>query len=1094
MSSVTPASANDGLLPISLSYDVLGRLIESSREQPSGGDPANTFVVYGISVNGNGLALPNLSSTEVAKWAQPLSDSPSSGVAVFSPNPNEPDLSPPDPTDLTSDLWAYADITYLNGLGAAVNSAVVGDNQWLIDTNVYDYVANAGGQVVSTLSAANRIIALDTQQDCADAGAAPIVCQQQSFDRALALSTITVYDPNTPGVVTDTYGPITQIANPSQSGSLIAARTHTHTTYNEGAPADVIQSGAALPTTTSEGAWQTTNGVIPPRTPSSSTGDLDVRVTHTGYDIGFNVPGAVTGWQQRAATSTTVVGSSSGDITTASAISATGFTLASKQPTSNGADAGTTRSWQYSAGAAENGAPALCGNHPGWDGLTCYTAPAAQPTEPAGVTLPTTAIQQYSPLLAPEVSASQSGSDSVTTSITYDNAGRPITTTIASQGGGASVDPTTTAYDPNTGLVASTTRDAASVSTTYDTWGRSIKTTGLDGSSTSTTYNIDSSLLLVQSWFVTNEYTYDVPRTDEQLGDQRGLLTGLSTEVIASSAPEDWRASYGPTGDPVVSLAPNDVQTDSSYDVTGKLTKQAVTADQGVQPLLAPFTQVFSSHGQVVQSTGPSGPAATAGAVYSATASYDAASRLVADSVTASGASTSRSYAWDADSNRTGMTTTRAGRTVQQIGHYNSADMSVETTTTGSSGSSTYTYDSFGRTTTLPGQATTGGNDIQYTWLANGRVNTQSTTDASGPVTQTNTWDALDRLSTPQTTTPAGTSQQLITYSDASSDSPQAISTVAPDSSISRQVFSPSITGGLGLITSETIGKTNGITDPSWWHLPADSDSSDLQITNPHGDVITTISNEENVEPTKLATVTVYQPFGDVNDGTLPQPYGWEGGSQRSNQNPGNLLSMGARIYNPTTGRFLTTDPVPGGNSNAYTYPPDPINAQDLDGSASSDIASNCGAAGPGRVGKCLEIAGWVSTYVDGWFGGGGGAGRNSNDRNAMRHVMFAMLLSWSIGGSRTRSVLNAHEANSRDWSDTVADQQNNKIGLRAANRLRGQAGEFWHLGRLNQWRKDTAKAVYDRKRIRGKVWCPYRSKSWGAYRCTADWDRNQGP
>jgi hypothetical protein len=41
---------------------------------------------------------------------------------------------------------------------------------------------------------------------------------------------------------------------------------------------------------------------------------------------------------------------------------------------------------------------------------------------------------------------------------------------------------------------------------------------------------------------------------------------------------------------------------------------------------------------------------------------------------------------------------------------------------------------------------------------------------------------------------------------------------------------------------------------------------------------------------------------------------------------------MGVRLYNPTTGRFLTTDPVPGGNENTYNYPNDPINMLDLDG------------------------------------------------------------------------------------------------------------------------------------------------------------------
>lgn len=42
---------------------------------------------------------------------------------------------------------------------------------------------------------------------------------------------------------------------------------------------------------------------------------------------------------------------------------------------------------------------------------------------------------------------------------------------------------------------------------------------------------------------------------------------------------------------------------------------------------------------------------------------------------------------------------------------------------------------------------------------------------------------------------------------------------------------------------------------------------------------------------------------------------------------------MGARLYNPTTGRFLQVDPVSSGSANDYDYcNGDPINCTDLDG------------------------------------------------------------------------------------------------------------------------------------------------------------------
>ena len=74
-------------------------------------------------------------------------------------------------------------MTYLNGQGAAVNTAVVGDNQWLIDTVEYSYSRDGGGQVTSTLSAGNRAIALNDRAGCLAAGAPAAVCTQADSER-----------------------------------------------------------------------------------------------------------------------------------------------------------------------------------------------------------------------------------------------------------------------------------------------------------------------------------------------------------------------------------------------------------------------------------------------------------------------------------------------------------------------------------------------------------------------------------------------------------------------------------------------------------------------------------------------------------------------------------------------------------------------------------------------------------------------------------------------------------------------------------------------------------------------------------------------
>ena len=115
-------------------------------------------------------------------------------------------------------------------------------------------------------------------------------------------------------------------------------------------------------------------------------------------------------------------------------------------------------------------------------------------------------------------------------------------------------------------------------------------------------------------------------------------------------------------------------------------------------------------------------------------------------------------------------------------------------------------------------------------------------------------------------------------------------------------------------------------------------------IPNLHGDVTATTG------PTGTLTGSgyLYDPFGQPLNSTtgVTAPTAgpatatngptdaWEGSHQRGYENANGLNAtlMGARLYLPTWGQFGATDPVNGGNANAYTYPTDPINRADLNG------------------------------------------------------------------------------------------------------------------------------------------------------------------
>jgi RHS repeat-associated protein len=212
-----------------------------------------------------------------------------------------------------------------------------------------------------------------------------------------------------------------------------------------------------------------------------------------------------------------------------------------------------------------------------------------------------------------------------------------------------------------------------------------------------------------------------------------------------------------------------------------------------------------------------------------------------------------------------------------------------------------YAYDHLGRTTAAPAGAVTGGAALTAGYFANDLV---ASLTQSGH-TRGYTLDPTQNR--PATVTDTAGPTITNHYID-TGDSPAW--TGLPDGTWTRYVPGPA--GGLAAIT-----RGDGTVE--------------LQLANLHGDIVATCTPAATA-PAAYFESTEYGAPRDTN--TVTPRYGWLGTHQRDTTNTAaGLTLMGVRLYNPTTGRFLQTDPVPGGSCNDYDYTcADPINNTDLDG------------------------------------------------------------------------------------------------------------------------------------------------------------------
>ena len=462
---------------------------------------------------------------------------------------------------------------------------------------------------------------------------------------------------------------------------------------------------------------------------------------------------------------------------------------------------------------------------------------------------------------------------------------------------GEPVPTTTYGYSATTGLATTVSAPGAGVLTTaYDDNGKPTSYTDSDGQVSTASYDNLSRPTSTSDGKGTRTFGYS---------SATGQLTSLTDSHAGT-----FGASYDQDGRIVTKTYPNGMKADTTYDDAGAPTRLAYTKTSNCSTGCTWVDEQVSEsiHGQWRTHSWE---------LSSQEYSYDQAGRLtqVQDDVHSPMAvegCTIRSYSFDANSNRTAMNTKAPGSGgdcapgaagVSKSYSYDSVD---RLTGTG------IQYDKFGRTTRIPAEHS-GGGVLSYTYYANEQVRTI----AQDGVSKTY---ALDPAGRQRSTIASGgtTHTETLHYAD-DSDSPSWTSVKdGQGQEISWERTVEGIDGDLAAIRTHT----------------AQGDTTLLQLTNLHGDVIATASTDPNA--TALTARFETDEFGNPRQaGAANRRYGWLGSKQRRTVLDSGVIQMGVRSYVPSLGRFTSTDPVVGGSASAYDYgTADPVNNLDLDGRA----------------------------------------------------------------------------------------------------------------------------------------------------------------
>jgi RHS repeat-associated protein len=438
--------------------------------------------------------------------------------------------------------------------------------------------------------------------------------------------------------------------------------------------------------------------------------------------------------------------------------------------------------------------------------------------------------------------------------------------------------------------------DRAATTVRYNSLGQVEEYEDADGNVTHDSYDVDGRPTVVSDDKGTQTFSYDP-------------VTGRMVRLEDSGA-GTFTAVYDADGNLVERTLPNGLSAKTGYNAADEAVSLTYAKTAGCTSKCTWYDEAVqrSISGQILidNRTDPTSSTTYAYA-------YDSAGRLSESRETPAGGNcVSRLYRYDEDSDRTEkIERTGLGSACSTTGgsseayNYDAADR-----LTGSG----VTYDPWGRITKLPALYA-GGKELLTEYFSSNMVADQS----QGGITNTYELDASGRRR--QRVQAGGVAGVEVFHYDTPGGSPSWTALGA--------TWTRNVTGISGELAA--VQKSNG--------------SVTFDLTDLHGDAVEETSADPNASG-PIETLR-YDEFGERVSGAEGS-VGWLGGKQVRTELASGVIQMGARVYVPQIGRFLTPDPEPGGSANAYDYAnQDPINMFDVSGTHPNHALGNAIWLGP---------------------------------------------------------------------------------------------------------------------------------------------------